>query len=148
MPLFFDDLEIGTKYVSRGRTITESDIVAFAGISGDFNPLHTDEMWVRENTEFSGRIAHGLLILSISSGLATPELDELEIHAYLETTRKMVAPTYPGDTVKTIQTVSNLRTSSSRPESGIATFDVAVTNQDGTTVQQGTDVYLVGRGQA
>ncbi|MET4431434.1 MULTISPECIES: MaoC/PaaZ C-terminal domain-containing protein [unclassified Mycolicibacterium] len=148
MPLFFDDLEIGTKYVSRGRTITESDIVAFAGISGDFNPLHTDEMWVRENTGFSGRIAHGLLILSVSSGLATPELDELEIHAYLETTRKMAAPTYPGDTVKVIQTVADLRCSSSRPRSGIATFDVAVTNQDGMTVQQGTDIYLVGRGQA
>jgi len=148
MPLFFDDLEIGTKYVSRGRTITESDIVAFAGISGDFNPLHTDEMWVRENTGFSGRIAHGLLILSISSGLATPELDELEIQAYLETTRKMLAPTYPGDTVKVIQTVADLRASSSRPDTGIATFDVEVTNQDGTTVQQGTDVYLVGRGQA
>ncbi|KWX59889.1 MaoC/PaaZ C-terminal domain-containing protein [Mycobacterium sp. NAZ190054] len=148
MPLFFDDLEIGTEYVSRGRTITESDIVAFAGVSGDFNPLHTDEMWVRENTAFSGRIAHGLLILSISSGLATPELDDLEIQAYLETQRKMVAPTYPGDTVKVIQTVAGLRTSSSRPGSGIATFDVAVTNQDGTTVQQGADIYLVGRRHA
>ncbi|MDV3125198.1 MaoC family dehydratase N-terminal domain-containing protein [Mycobacterium sp. 21AC1] len=148
MPLFFDELEIGTKYTSRGRTITESDIVAFAGISGDFNPLHTDEMWVRENTGFSGRIAHGLLILSISSGLATPDLDELDIHAYLETQRRMVAPTYPGDTVKVIQTVADLRSSSSRPESGIATFDVQVSNQDGTTVQHGTDVYLVGRGHA
>ncbi|RZI53633.1 MAG: hypothetical protein EOP16_01680 [Pseudonocardia sp.] len=143
--LFYEDLQIGTEYRSRGRTITESDIGSFAGLSGDYNSLHTDETWVRENTEFTGRIAHGLLIHAISSGIATPELDDLEVHAYLETTRRMVAPTYPGDTISVVQTVTDLRTSSSRPKSGIATMTISVVNQGGTTVQTGRDVYLVGR---
>ena len=145
MALYYEDLKTGVEFRSRGRTITESDISSFAGLSGDYNSLHTDETWVRENTEFTGRIAHGLLILAISSGIATPELDDLEIHAYLETKRRMLAPTYPGDTIRVVQTIAELRASSTRPESGVATIDVAVVNQRDTTVQTGRDVYLVGR---
>src|SRR5207249_4964556 len=81
--LGFDQLEIGDTFLSGGRTMTEADIMGFAGLSGDFNPLHTDEEWVTANTPFTRRIAHGLLVLAISSGLRTPGLDGLNIVAYL-----------------------------------------------------------------
>ena len=66
--LFFDDLELGCEWESLGRTITQSDIVNFAGVSGDFNPIHMDHEFAA-STPFRQPIAHGLLVLSISSGL-------------------------------------------------------------------------------
>ena len=143
MTVYLEDLEPGTKYLSAGRTVTESDVVAFAGLSGDFSPLHTDEVWVREHTPFAGRIAHGALVLSISEGLRTPVLDELEVLAFLEITRSFVAPTYPGDTIRARWMVKDRRASRSRPGTGVVHVAVEVEKQDGTTVQRGTDVYLV-----
>jgi acyl dehydratase len=140
---YLEDLESGREFISVGRTMTEADIVAFAGISGDFSPLHTDEPWVRENTPFAGRIAHGLLVLSVSSGLRTPGLDDLEVIAYLEEARSFVAPTYPGDTIRARWTVRELRRSASRPTMGVVTVDVEVVKQDDTVVQRGHDVWLV-----
>ena len=64
---YFEDWEIGKAYESASRTITETDIVNFAGLSGDYNPLHTDEEFAKSNL-FGTRVPHGLLILSISSG--------------------------------------------------------------------------------
>jgi len=141
--VYLEDLEPGTEFVSAGRTVTEADIVAFAGLSGDYNPLHTDEVWVRAHTPFSGRIAHGALVLSISEGLRTPVLDELEVLAFVEITRSFVAPTYPGDTIHARWAVTGRRRSRSRPSAGVVTLTVEVEKQDGTVVQHGTDVYLV-----
>lgn len=145
MPLYLEDLEPGQRFTSVGRTITEADIMAFAGISGDFNRLHTDEPWVRERTPFHGRIAHGLLVLAVSSGMRNPPLDDLEVIAYLEETRRFTAPTYPGDTLTVEAVVEEVRSSASRPDTGILRMDVSVVNQDGVVVQKGTDVILVGR---
>ena len=63
MTVFLDDIEVGTEYISETRTIARSDIERFADLSGDFNPLHVDEEWVRANTDFDRCIAHGLLML-------------------------------------------------------------------------------------
>jgi 3-hydroxybutyryl-CoA dehydratase len=145
MPAYLEDLEPGAEFRSAGRTITESDIMAFAGVSGDFNRLHTDEPWVRDHTPFRGRIAHGLLVLSISSGLATPGLDELEVIAYLEETRRFTGPTYPGDTIHAEWRVTEVRPSSSRPTTGVVTLDVEIRNDRGEAVQSGRDVWLVAR---
>jgi acyl dehydratase len=143
MKRVFEDLSVGETFRSSRRTVTEADIMAFAGVSGDFNPLHTDEEWVRQNTDFTGRIAHGALLLAISTGLRTPELDDLQIVAFLELSRQMVAPTYPGDTVSTVQRVSATKPSRSRPGAGIVTFEVTMQKTDGTVVQRGSDVYLI-----
>lgn len=143
-PRYFSSLEVGETHVSVGRTVTEADIVAFAGLSGDFNPLHTDDEWVRANSSYRGRIAHGLLVLAISSGLRTPGLDQLHVLGFLDTARTMVAPTYPGDTIHVRQTIAELRLSRSRPGSGIVTIEIGTAKQDGTVVQHGTDVLLVG----
>ena len=67
--LYFEDLELGSKIVSVGRTITETDVVNFAGLSGDYNQIHTDETYAVE-AGFKQRVAHGLLVLSVASGLA------------------------------------------------------------------------------
>ena len=67
--LYFEEFSVGQKIVTVGRTMTESDIVNFAGMSGDYNQIHTDEHFSK-STPFGKRVAHGLLALSIASGLA------------------------------------------------------------------------------
>jgi acyl dehydratase len=64
----FDQLEVGARFRSPGRTITETDLVSFAALTGDHHPLHTDVEWAAES-EFNGRIAHGMLLLSYCVGL-------------------------------------------------------------------------------
>lgn len=145
VPVHFDDLADGQSFNSVGRTVTEADIVAFAGVSGDFNQLHTNEDWARAETPFEGRVAHGLLVASIVSGLDTPGLDDLQVLAWLEVARKMVGPTYPGDTISATTTVESKRLSSSRPETGIATLAVEVRNQRGEVVQAGHDILMIAR---
>lgn len=144
MTVYLEDLKPGEELISAGRTVTETDIVSFAGLSGDFNPLHMDETWVRENTPFATRIAHGILVLSISSGLRTPVLDELAVIAFLELSRTFVAPTHPGDTIRARWSVLETRRSQSRPGTGVVRLAVEVVKQDGSIVQRGTDAYLVG----
>jgi acyl dehydratase len=140
----FDEIKQGHTVRTAGRTVTEADIVNFAGLSGDFNPLHTDELWVRENTDFAGRIAHGILALAISGGLKS-EVDDWDVLAYLECTRRFVAPVFPSDTIRTVYTVAETRPSRSRDDRGIVVVDVELHNQDGEVVQSGQDTYLVAR---
>src|SRR5205823_4569202 len=96
--IYLEDLEVGREVVTGRPTLTEADVAAFAGLSWDVNPLHTDELWVSENTPFRGRIAHGLLVLAMSSGLRS-ELDDVQSIAYLEVQRRFEGPAYPGDTI-------------------------------------------------
>jgi 3-hydroxybutyryl-CoA dehydratase len=145
MTVYLEDLEPGQQLQSAGRTITDADILAFAGVSGDFNELHTNEEWVKANTPFSGRIAHGLLILGIASGLRNAVLDQLFVIAYLNVERAFTGPTYVGDTISARWTVGDIRESRSRPEAGIVRLDCEVAKSDGTVVQHGADVCLIGR---
>ncbi|MBX5492329.1 MAG: dehydratase, partial [Chloroflexi bacterium] len=68
MGMYFEDFHIGQEFVTARRTITEHDVMTFAGLSGDFNPLHTDALYAA-TTPYGERIAHGLLTLAITSGL-------------------------------------------------------------------------------
>lgn len=140
----FEDIEEGTVYISQSRTIRETDIVNFAGLSGDFNPLHTDEEWVKANTKYERTIAHGLLITAVASGFRTTGLDDWLILAYLGIERKFQAPVYPGDTLFVRSTVVSVRRSNSNPQTAIVTVEANVLNQDQTVVQSGLDTYLVG----
>jgi 3-hydroxybutyryl-CoA dehydratase len=74
----FDALEIGSRFQTRGRTITETDLVSFSALTGDHHPLHTDAEWAAES-EFNGRIAHGMLLLSYCVGLVP--LDPAQVMA-------------------------------------------------------------------
>lgn len=141
--IYFDDLSEGQTCRSTRRTVTDADIVAFAGLSGDFNPLHMDDVFAREETPFGGRIAHGLLSLSIGSGLRS-EFDDLYILAFLEVQRKFQGPVFPGDTIQVEYTIGSIRPSASKPDRGVVVLDVTLTKQDGTVVQSGKDIVLMG----
>jgi 3-hydroxybutyryl-CoA dehydratase len=140
--VYLEEIEPGLEIRTARRTVTEADIVTFAGLGGDFNPLHTDEIFAREETPFRGRIAHGLLILAIADGLRNP-FDDWAHLAWLDVQRKFVGPTYPGDTIQAVRRVESVRHSRSRPGTGIVEVTVEVVKQDGEVVQTGRDVLLV-----
>ena len=144
METVFNDIQEGAEYVSAGRTITEADIVNFAGLSGDFNPLHMDEEWVRENTKYPSRIAHGLLVHSIGEGLNCAELSTWKILGFLETQRRMLLPVLPGDRISQSYVVKSKRPSSKDPSRGVVEVEVAIRNQRDEIVQDGYHRYLIG----
>lgn len=144
METVFNDIPEGAEYVSAGRTITEADIVNFAGVTGDFNPLHMDEEWVRENTKYPSRIAHGLLVQSIGEGLTCGELSTWKILGFLETQRRMLLPVLPGDRISQRYVVKSKRPSSKDPSRGVVELEVTISNQRGEIVQDGYNRYLIG----
>lgn len=140
--LYFEDLQVGMTMITKGRTITESDIVNFAGLSGDFNPLHTDAEYAAK-TEFGQRIAHGALGLSIATGLAN-QLGFMEgtVIAFTTLDWKYRAPIFIGDTIHVEIAVNQSKTV---PASGggFVIFGVKVVKQDGTVTQEGKWTLLV-----
>jgi len=128
---YLEDFKVGEKAVSPGRTVTEADIVMFAGLSGDWNELHTNAEFMKE-TIFGQRIAHGLLTLSIASGLElrTRGRPPIEILAFLGMDKvRFTAPVFIGDTIRVEAEVIEARPSKSRPGAGILRFKSAVKNQ-------------------
>ena len=139
--LFFDDLEIGQEWVSLGRTITEADIVNFAGLSGDFNPIHMDHEFAR-STPFRRPIAHGLLVQSIGSGLGlfSPPMRTLAILEIKEW--RFPEPVFAGDTVRVRTKVLGIE-EKSRGKRGVVTWRRQIVNQDDKIVQEGITQTLV-----
>jgi acyl dehydratase len=141
--VYLEEIEVGMTFHTSRRTVTEADIVAFAGVSGDFNPLHTDEIFAREQTPFGGRIAHGPLVLSMSYGLRSVR-DDWKILALVSCERTFTSPVYPGDTVWGDYEVLECRRSNSRPGAGFVTLDVSIRSDRGQIVQKGRDVLMLG----
>ena len=139
---YFEEFEIGDQIETAARTVTEADVVLFAGLSGDYNQLHTDVEFARE-TLFGERIAHGLLGLSIASGLAS-RLGFIEgtAEAFTGLEWKFRAPIRIGDTIR-VQTEVLRKKEMPRLEGGFVVFDVAILNQRDETVQKGTWTVLV-----
>ena len=139
---FFEEFQVGDVVVSVGRTITETDIVAFAGLSGDYTQIHTDAEYSRQGM-FGQRVAHGLLLLSIASGL-TAQLGIIEgtALAFRELTWKFSLPVFIGDTIHIKATVSELK-ALRRLGGGAVTLDVKVLNQEDKVVQRGEWVVLI-----
>ena len=147
MTTYLQDLAEGQRIESERRVVSAADIDAFCELSGDRNPLHTDDEHARA-AGFTGRIAHGLLVLSIASGLGSEE-DDWAIGAYLEESRRFVEPVLPGDEIHSVSEITEVRRSRSKPDRGIVTLQVATRNQRDEIVLEGTDVVLVGaRGEA
>src|SRR5438046_4337298 len=96
---FFDDIQVGEEYESPGRTVTEADIVLFAGLSGDYNILHTDAEFMKQSI-FGERIAHGLLGLSIQAGLFTRATAPYATLAFVGLRRKFKGPVQRGGTIR------------------------------------------------
>ena len=134
---YFEEFEIGQKFYSSARTITESDIVMFAGLSGDFNQIHTDSEF-SQNTPFGHRVAHGLLILSIASGLiAQSGLLEGTVIAFREIKNwKFTRPTFIGDTVHVITEVIEVKPLR-RLSGGAVVIVVEVRNQNDESLMKG-----------
>lgn len=135
--LYFEDYELGKTIVTDGRTITEADIVNFAGISGDFNPMHTNAAYA-EKTPFGQRVAHGALVFSIATGLAyRMRFLEGTVLAFRSIDEwKFSAPVMIGDTIYCEVEVVELK-EASKLGGGVVTFSVKVYNQDKKAVQKG-----------
>lgn len=140
--LYFEDFEIGQKVVTAARTISEADIMAFAGLSGDWNPVHVDAEYAR-TAIFGERVAHGLLGLSIASGLAM-QLGFLDrtVEAFTGLDWKFRAPIKIGDTIFAEAEVKEKKLAPGGA-GGFVEFNVAIKNQRGERVQRGTWMVVV-----
>lgn len=141
--LFYEDLNVGDEDQSTGRTVTEADVVSFAGLSGDFNNMHIDEEFAKK-TVFGTRVAHGLCVLSIASGLWFT-MSRLATIAFmgLEDWRFSDAVKF-GDTIRITRKLVEKK-EHKRPNMGFLTFEVNVHNQEDKVVQKGKWVILVQR---
>jgi len=145
--MYFEDFTVGTEHVTCGRTITEADVMTFAGLSGDFTELHTNEEYAR-NGPFGRRIAHGLLTLSISSGLTVRMnlITDTVVAFYGIDKLRFVKPVFLGDTIKVKKTVVDALAKSS--VMGVVTFETTVVNQRGETVLVYRDKLAIKKRQA
>jgi len=139
---YFEEFQVGDTFVSAGRTITETDIVNFAGITGDWTQIHTNAVVARQGV-FGRRIAHGLLGLSAASGLLA-QLGFIEgtTLAFRELTWKFSQPTFIGDTIHAEATVTKAK-AMQRLGGGAVTLEVQVINQEDNVAQRGKWVLLI-----
>jgi len=140
--MYYEEFEIGMKLRTRGRTITETDIVQFAALTGDYNPMHTDAEFAKAHM-VEQRVAHGMLTLSYAVG----QIYQL---GFLEGTTitfrgiemKFSLPVFIGDTIHVEVEVAELKPMR-RLGGGTVTSDVRIINQDGKVVQSGTMTMLM-----
>jgi acyl dehydratase len=143
--LFWEEWEIGKSFETAARTVTETDVVMFAGISGDYNPLHINEEYCKK-TQFGTRIAHGPLVYAIAAGLL------FQLHLYDDTlvaflgfeNLRFTKPVKIGDTIHAKVTVTEL-TETSKPDRGVMKRLLQVINQNGDVVQEGIQAFLLHR---
>lgn len=133
--LYFDDLSVGDRWKSPGRTVTEADVVNFAAVTWDHDPLHVDESYASE-TPFRGRIAHGLLGLSMIAGLNVHE-PRVRTEAFVAVREWLfLKPIYIGDTVRAIAEIVELTDKKRRR--GTVVWRRQLVNQRDEIVQEGT----------
>ena len=136
-PLFLEDLEVGQTFTGPARTITEADVVAFAGISGDFNPIHTDAEFAKD-TPYGQRVVYGLLGLSVLTGL----LDRTRLFSGSAIAMlgirnwRFTAPVFIGDTVTLRMEIRGVHRTS-RGDRGVVDRYFELVNQRGEVVQLG-----------
>lgn len=143
MGLCFEDFHVGQEFVTARRTITEHDVMAFAGLSGDYNPLHTDAIYAAA-TPYGERIAHGLLTLAVTAGLINQlglTTDTTLALLGFEHLRFTGAVRF-GDTIQARVRVAQTRRSS-RPGRGIVVWEITTANQRGEPVLEATAALLL-----
>lgn len=139
--LFYDDIVVGQEWLSGGRTVTETDVVNFAGVSGDFNAIHMDHEFAK-TTPFRRPIAHGLLVFSIASGLGVSCPPMRTIAFYQVKEWNMREPVFIGDTLHLKTRVHSI-TPRGRGRRAEIVWDRTIINQHGKIVQDGQIVTLV-----
>jgi acyl dehydratase len=133
---YYEGFSIGDTWVSPRRTITEADVVMFAAMTGDHNPIHTDEEFAK-TTIFGGRLLHGPAGFAIATGLESRlGIKEGTAIAFLGMTWDMKGPIKIGDTIHVRQEVTSMR-ETKKPTTGIVNFHVALVNQRNEVVQEG-----------
>jgi acyl dehydratase len=140
--MYFEEFQLGQKIITAGRTITEADVVNFAGLSGDFTQIHTDAVY-SQNTPIGQRIAHGMLIASIVSGLAAQTgVMEGTVIVFREIAEwKFIKPVFFGDTIHAVLEVQEKK-EMRRIGAGTVAINVEVENQAGEVVMKGVWVVL------
>ncbi|MBP3959088.1 dehydratase [Gemmata sp. G18] len=139
--LYFDDLEVGQEWTSGGRTVTDADIVNFAGFSGDFNPIHIDHEFAK-GTPFRRPIAHGFAVFCIASGLGIIAPPVRTIAMLRVSGWNFSLPVFIGDTIHNVSRVKE-KTVRGRGRRGEVLWHRSIINQDGKVVQDGEVITLV-----
>ena len=139
--LYFNDVQVDQEWESQGRTVTEADIVNFAGVSGDFNPIHVDHEFCK-STPFRKPIAHGMLVFSMATGLCL-HCPPMRTMAFLGIKEwKFFEPVFVGDTIR-VRVKLLEKEERSRGKRGVVTWHRAVVNQHKKVVQEGVTITLV-----
>jgi acyl dehydratase len=141
---FYEELDINARFDTPRRTILDADIIQFAGLTADFNPLHTDDIYA-SHSDFRGRVAHGPMLLGMAFGLASRAglLDGTAL-ALLDLTWKFTKPVRPGDTVFVKVHIAG-KQPARKPDRGVVEFGLDIINQRDETVQSGTAKILMKR---
>jgi acyl dehydratase len=143
--LIFEQFNVGAVFVCQGRTVTKADVVHFAGISGDYNPLHSNEEYGK-TTPFGGWIAHGMLVMAMATGqINQTGLFEGSTLALLQQTIKYLGAVKIGDTIHLEFKIARKK-ETSKPDRGIITLENKVVNQNGQTVIEIEEVVMIKRG--
>jgi acyl dehydratase len=138
--LSYRELSVGQRITGHAITVTDAHIAAFAGLSGDFNPLHVDEEYAK-GTIFKGRIAHGLLVMSLISGSLGMTFAGTAL-AFTEFRARFLKPVRPGDTIRPVAEVIGL-TDEPRYNGGRVQLKITVVNQRGEVVAEGEAELIV-----
>jgi acyl dehydratase len=143
---FYEDWEEGEEIETPGRTVSEADVFLFAGLTGDYNRLHTDEEFARSKSVFGKRVVHGLLGLSLGMGLFQRLGYMVNLHkgAYLGLRADFTAPIFLGDTITARVKVLSKR-ETKRADRGIVVFALSIVNQRGEEVCKGEHTLLIER---
>jgi acyl dehydratase len=142
---YWEEWVIGAEVETAARTVTEADMVIYAGLSGDYNPLHVDEEYCKK-TQFGGRIVHGPLVYAIAAGLL------FQLHHYDDTMIALLGfedlrftkPVKPGDTIRARSKVLEKR-ETSKPDRGVLKRRLQVLNQRGEVVLEAVQTLLLKR---
>ena len=138
---YFEQLDIGEKWFSGGRTITESDIVMFAALSGDWYPLHTNKEWASA-TAFKQRIAHGMLLLSVATGLMEFK-PGIVVAFYGMDKVRFVSPVFIGDTISLEMEL--IEKNNKNEKSGVVTVTLNILNQRNETAVSAVLKFLLAK---
>ena len=143
---YLDELNVDEEYITPSRTLTETDVVMFAAMSGDYNQLHTSEQYMK-GSQFGKRLVHGLLGLSVSHGLIFrlglldgTAIALLGVDAWL-----FKGPLFFGDTIRVKVKITEVRPSKRKPDRGILKLYMEIINQDDTVVQSGYKTLMMKR---
>jgi acyl dehydratase len=139
---YFDDFDIDNEYLSKGRSVTETDVVNFAGLSGDFAEIHINKDFGK-NTVFGQNVAHGLCTMAVVSGLFVQTGILNQALAFLGIQNwQFLKPVFFGDTIYVSMSILEKK-ETSKKDRGVVTFHLKIINQHKEIVQEGNQIIMI-----